>query len=121
MDDNLDRIVRKIQGLKVDLRESMKRVPWEKLKVWSECSRSIHLDYVRPRIWEFVRQKSSKHPLKPNASMTAAAKVIDRRLFLQFAQRKPCCRLMSSTSLKTRSWLLMEMRWLNQQTLARRK
>ncbi len=45
MDDNLDRIVRKIQGLKVDLRESMKRVPWEKLKVWSECSRSIHLDY----------------------------------------------------------------------------
>jgi hypothetical protein len=94
MDDNVDRIVRKTQGLKVDLRESMERVPWEKLKVWTERSRSIHLDYGQTPNLGIRPTKILEHPLKPNAPMTAAAKVIDRRLFLQFAQRKPCCRLM---------------------------
>ncbi len=48
---------------------------------------------VSCRITGSLRQKSLKLPTNPNALVTAAASVIDLRLFPQPAQQNPCCRL----------------------------
>jgi len=93
MNNEIDHRIRETHSLHVEVRERMERMVWKKLEERREVPGRIHLDDGQLPDHRIAQQKSLKLPPKLNALFTAAASVIDLRLFLQFAQENPCCRL----------------------------